>query len=187
MKGKKSSIYALFQTLLNKMLLAEEDILKQLKIVSKAADSEDLKMIFDRHSAETNQQVQRLKDSLEYLESKTSEEESPIEKGKKVLKTAAKKMFHKKSEAIDGIITEGEHVFKEYAKTNLHDYVIATGAQSLEMGEIAAYKTLISLAKDCGLKEIERSLQTTLQEEIKAYDLLKAFSEEEAKRIEKSA
>lgn len=188
MKKHNESICNLLQGYLTRMLQAEEDILKQLKTVSSVAQSNGLKTIFDKHITETKNQIERLKDCLKYIEKKMPpHEEGLIEKGKNTLKSIAKAAFYQRSDAIDGIIKEGERVFKEYIDTNLHDYVLSSGAQSLEMGEIAAYKTLISLAKECNFNEIQDLLEQTLKEEMKAYDLLTAFSDEEVKKAQKSA
>lgn len=171
MKKSRESICNLFESLLSRMLQAEEKILKQLKAICKATHANTLRSIFETHLGETQHQIQRLKECLKHLGAKK-------ERGE---------MTSIASEAIDGIMKEGEHTFKEYADTSLHDYVLASGAQSLEMGEIAAYKTLLSLAVQCGFEEIEDLLEETLKEEINAYELLKTFSEEEARKLKKSA
>lgn len=171
MKKSHESIITLFESLLIRMLKAEKEILKQLKVVSQTAQANSLQSIFETHTGETENQIQRLKSCLKHL--------GVPKDGKNIARI--------NSEAIHGIMQEGEHTFKEYAQTHLHDYVLASGAQSLEMGEIAAYKTLISLAVQCGFEEIEDLLEETLKEEINAYELLKTFSEEEARKLKKSA
>src|SRR5690606_21851882 len=103
MKKNHESIITLFESLLVRMLEAEEKILKQLKVVCKASHANSLRSIFETHMGETEHQIQRLKSSLKHL--------------------GAKKMAHVNSEAIEGIMKEGEHTFKEYAETHLHDYV----------------------------------------------------------------
>lgn len=188
MSKSNKSICNLFETLVNRMLRAEEHICDQLQKICSIAQANELKTIFETHITETEHQIQRLKDCLKYLdENLPKEEQGLIEKGKNTLKEITQTALHQKSEAIDGVIKEGEHIFKEYEDTNLHDFVLSSGALSLEMGEITAYNTLIALATECGFKEIQDLLKETLEEEKHAYDSLKAFAEEEAKKNRKSA
>jgi ferritin-like metal-binding protein YciE len=186
----EAKIEDFFECSLQNMLQAEEDILKQLNLISKVADSKELKQIFQEHMEETKVQADRLKKAIQTLESKSNKEESKeegvVEKGKKMAKTAVKS-FSSKSEAIDGIVKQGEKVFKEFSDTSLHDLVLASGAQALEMGEIAAYKTLLFLADLCGHSELIEPLQQSLDEEQKAYETLRGFCNEEGKKVEKSA
>ncbi len=187
-KRKDATIYDLFDSCLHRMLQAEEEVNDQLKVVCEMAHSSRLKAIYEEHMDETQMQIQRLRDCLDIIELNAPKEEvGVVEKGKKMLRSIAEAAFHPKNEALHGIIKEAKEVFHEYSDTALHDLVLSSGTQSIEMGEIAGYKTLIFLAKECDYREVVNLLNRSLAEEEKAYKMLGSFADGEAKKVEQSA
>lgn len=191
---KDAKVGDFFESSLQSMLQAEEDILKQLKLISRLADSKELKQIFEDHMEETEAQADRIREALKTLELTSKEEEKEegvIEKGKKAVKAVKTvlvvKSLNPKSEAIEGIIKQGEKIFKQFSNTSLHDLVLASGAQALELGEVGAYKTLLFLADLSGHSEMIGFIQQSLDEEQKAYEMLRSFCNEEGRKVEKSA
>lgn len=183
MKAPREVVDNILEFSLQKMLQAEEEICKQLRLLSESANSLKLKNIFSEHVAETEVQIRRLKSSLEVLESRPVED-SLLEKGKKVVQSIARSLSFK-SETMEGLIEDSKDMFKKFGDTLLRDLVLACGAEAIEMGEIAAYKNMIFLAEIVGYPDVLDLLKQSLQEEQKAYDVLSAFSSIESKKIEK--
>jgi Domain of unknown function (DUF892) len=73
----------------------------------------------------------------------------------------------KKCPAIDGIIQEGQEIAKEYKDSPVLDSGLLAAAQAVEHYEISRYGTLRTWARELGLSEAVRQLETTLKEEDK--------------------
>lgn len=123
---------------------AENQLLKALPKMVKAASSPELKKGFTKHLAETQVHVKRLESIMESLD------ESP--KGK-VCK------------AMKGLVEEGKEVIKEKMDPAVKDAALIGAAQKVEHYEIAGYGTARTYAKLLGLKEVAKTLQETLDEE----------------------
>ena len=140
---KKGNIKDLFIIELKDMHSAEEQIVKSLPNMVKAADSEDLKEAFQSHLKETQEQVERLNKIFEFLE------ESP--KGETC-------------KAMQGLIHECSDAIHEFPKSALRDAALISKAQRIEHYEISAYGTLRTFAKELDLNHsvigfIEESLK----------------------------
>jgi ferritin-like metal-binding protein YciE len=119
--------------------------------MAKAAQSEDLKAAFQKHEAETEEQIAR-------LEKVFAEIDAPAR--------------GKTCDAILGIIEEGQEVMKEYKGTPALDAGLLAAAQAVEHYEIARYGTLKTWAGELGLDQAVALLDATLAEEKKTDEAL---------------
>lgn len=153
---KKGNIRDLFIDELKDIYSAEEQIIKSLPSLIKAADSDDLKEALQTHLEETNKQVERLDKIFELLDVNA--------KGKKC-------------EAMHGLILECSEAVNEFPKSALRDAAIISKAQRIEHYEISAYGTLRTFAKELDLEEIADLLKVTLDEESHADKTLTKIAE----------
>src|SRR5205814_1859380 len=100
---------------------AENQLVKALPKMAKAAASEELKAGFEEHLEQTKGHVQRLEQIFEMLD------ESP--KGKKC-------------KGMEGLIEEGSEIIEEDFEDALLDSALIGAAQRVEHYEIAAYGTV---------------------------------------------
>ena len=123
---------------------AENQIIKALPKMAKAASSPELRRAFERHLEETRGHVERLDQIGEELESK---------------------MTGKKCHGMEGLIEEGKEIMTEDLEENALDAGLIGAAQKVEHYEIAAYGTARAHAERLGYTKIARLLQQTLNEE----------------------
>ena len=123
---------------------AENQIIKALPKMAKAASSPELKRAFERHLEETKRQVERLDQIGEALDIK---------------------MTGKKCKGMEGLIEEGKEIMSEDLEEDTLDAGLIGAAQKVEHYEIAAYGTARAHANLLGLNKIARLLQQTLDEE----------------------
>jgi ferritin-like metal-binding protein YciE len=122
---------------------AENQLVKALPKMAKAAVSPDLQAGFKEHLEQTKGHVQRLEQIFENLG------ESP--KGKKC-------------KGMEGLIAEGSEAIEEYDGSVL-DAALIGAAQRVEHYEMAGYGTAIAFAKEMGHDEHVSLLEETLNEE----------------------
>ena len=134
----------LFHDTLKDIYYAEKKILSALPKMAKAAQNEDLKAAFEKHEGETEEQVARLEQVFELIDEKPQGKKCP---------------------AIDGIVEEGQEIFKEYKGSPALDAGLLSAAQSVEHYEISRYGTLVAWAKQLGRNDCARVLQQNLDEE----------------------
>jgi len=154
--AKDKTLYDLFHDTLKDIYFAEKKILGALPKMAKAAQSEELKAAFEKHEAETEQQVERLDKVFAEID------ESP--RGKTC-------------DAIIGIIEEGQEIMKEYRGTPALDAGLLAAAQAVEHYEISRYGTLKTWAAELGLNDAVNLLNATLAEEKKTDDALTKLAE----------
>jgi ferritin-like metal-binding protein YciE len=123
---------------------AENQLVKALPKMAKAASSYELRQGFEEHLEQTKGHMQRLEKVFQALE------ESP--KGKKC-------------EGMEGLIEEGAEVMEENFEDSLMDAALIGAAQRVEHYEIAAYGTVCAFAKELGQAEQASLLTETLEEE----------------------
>lgn len=143
---------------LQDILHAENQLVKALPKMAKAAHDEDLKTAIQEHLEETKTQVERLKKVFELLESKAKA---------------------KPCKAMQGLIEEGEEVISEGKEKEevAADLCLAGSARRVEHYEIAAYTCAIAMADQLGLEEVSQLLNETLEEEQAADEKLSELSE----------
>ena len=134
----------LFHDTLKDIYFAEKKILTTLPKMAKAAHSEELRAAFEKHEAETQDQIGRLEEVFAAIDKKPQG------------KTCA---------AIVGITDEGAEIMQEYKGSPALDAGLLAAAQAVEHYEISRYGTLIAWAGDLGLEDAVPLLQETLEEE----------------------
>ena len=134
----------LFHDTLKDIYFAEKKILATLPKMAKAAQNEELRAAFEKHEAETEDQVGRLEQIFAAIDQKPQG------------KTCA---------AIVGITDEGAEIMKEYKGSPALDAGLLAAAQAVEHYEISRYGTLIAWAEELGLEDAVPLLQDTLEEE----------------------
>ena len=123
---------------------AENQIIKALPRMAKAASSPELKRAFEKHLAETRRQVTRLEQIGRALDMK---------------------LTGKKCKGMEGLIEEGKELLEEDLDENALDAGLIGAAQKVEHYEIAAYGTARTHAQLLGYDKVARLLQQTLDEE----------------------
>ena len=123
---------------------AENQMLKSLPRMAKAASSPELKRAFERHLEETRKQVERLQQIGEELEIK---------------------LTGKKCAGMEGLIEEAKELMGEIDDEDALDAGLIGAAQKAEHYEIAAYGTARTHAEVLGYRRIAKMLQQTLNEE----------------------
>lgn len=141
---KLNSLQELLVDELKDLYSAENQLLKALPKMAKAASHADLKAAFEDHLEETKGQVERLEMIFEKLEG------SP--KGKKC-------------KAMEGLIEEGSEVIEAEGEESVKDAALICAAQKVEHYEMAGYGCARTFAQLLGLDEVADLLQETLDEE----------------------
>ena len=134
----------LLQDELKDLYSAENQMLKSLPRMAKAASSPELKRAFERHLEETRRQVERLQQIGEELEMK---------------------MTGKKCAGMEGLIEEAKELMEEIEDEDALDAGLIGAAQKAEHYEIAAYGTARTHAEVLGYRRVAKLLQQTLNEE----------------------
>lgn len=129
---------------LSDLYSAENQLLKALPKMAKAAFSPELKTAFEDHLAETEEQVVRLN---------------------KIFEELGEKPKRKKCKAMEGLIAEGSEVIEEKGTPEVKDVALIGAAQRVEHYEMAAYGTTRAIAETLSLDGIAELLQETLDEE----------------------
>ena len=157
-KGMPSSqLMKLFEEELKDIYWAEKHLTKALPKMEKAATTEELKQAINDHLAQTEEHVSRLEQVFEIMN---------------------KKAQAKKCDGMEGLVTEGESVIEETEDGSMtRDAGIIVAAQKVEHYEIAAYGSLVQLAKTLGNEEVAEILQNTLEEEKETDQLLSEIAE----------
>lgn len=143
----EKSIKDVFIDELKDILSAENQIVKALPAMVRAAESPKLKEAFSHHLKETKGQLKRLN---------------------KIFTKLKEKKIAKFCKGAQGLIDECKEVLQGLEKSPVRDAALISKAQRIEHYEISAYGTARSLAKELGLKEIATLLQETLNEEANA-------------------
>jgi ferritin-like metal-binding protein YciE len=146
----------LFVDELRDVLSAENQILKALPKMAKAAQNKELKKAFSDHLAASKVHVERLNGIFESL---------GVSKKGKVCK------------GMEGLLEEGAEAIAEDLPAPVKDAALIAAAQRVEHYEMAAYGCLRAFAKALGDLDTARVLQATLDEEGDADRLLTQIAE----------
>ena len=136
---------------------AENQLVKALPKMAKAASSDELRTAFEEHLEQTKGHVQRLEQIFEMLD------ESP--KGKKCV-------------GMEGLVKEGAELMEEDFEEEVMDAGLIGAAQRVEHYEIAAYGTVRAFADLLGEQEQASLLGETLEEEKETDQKLTELSED---------
>ena len=139
-----SSLEDLLVEELKDLYSAENQLLKALPKMAKAATSKELKAGFEKHLKQTQGHVERLEQICESMD--------VTPKGKKC-------------KAMEGLIEEGADVIEEDAEPEVKDAALIAAAQRVEHYEIAGYGCVRTYAKLLGNDKAAKLLQQTLDEE----------------------
>jgi ferritin-like metal-binding protein YciE len=136
---------------------AENQLVKALPKLAKAASSEELRQGFEKHLEQTKGHVRRLEKIFQSMD------ENP--KGKKCM-------------GMEGLIKEGSEVMNENLEGAVLDAALIGAAQRVEHYEIAAYGTVRAFAEVWGETEQASLLGETLTEEKETDAKLTEMAEE---------
>src|SRR5205085_11407471 len=129
---------------LKDLLSAENQLIKALPKMRKAAKNKQLSTAFNQHLNQTKQQARRLEEILKRQDESTR---AP------------------KCEGMEGLIAEGDKMGSEDAQDDVRDAGLIASAQRVEHYEIAGYGCARTYAQLLGDKPGARALNTTLREE----------------------
>jgi len=123
---------------------AENQLVKALPKMAKAATSEELRSGFEEHWEQTKGHVQRLE---------------------QIFRALGEKPSGKKCKGIEGLIGEGKEMMEEDLDGEALDAGLISAAQRVEHYEIAAYGCVRTYGNILGEKEAVSLLEETLEEE----------------------
>lgn len=135
---------------------AENQIIKALPKMIKAASHPELKKAFTRHLHETERHVQRIEQVCESL--------GVSPKGKKCV-------------GMEGLLKEGAELIKEKPEPEVLDAGLIAAAQHVEHYEMAGYGCVRTYARQLGYESQAELLQATLDEEGATDKLLTEIAE----------
>jgi ferritin-like metal-binding protein YciE len=138
------SLKKLYVDELKDLFSAENQLLKALPKMAKAASSDELRTGFEEHLEQTKGHVQRLEEIFESLD------ESP--KGKKCV-------------GMEGLVKEGSEVMEEGFEDAVLDAGLIGAARRVEHYEMAAYGSVYEFAKVLGQTKHASLLEKTQAEE----------------------
>ena len=138
------TLYDLYLHELRDLHSAEQQLIKALPKMSKAATNRQLSAGFNQHLQQTKEHARRLEQIFERLDESSR---GP------------------KCEGMEGLIAEGDKMAKEDAEDEVRDAGLIAAAQRVEHYEIAGYGCARTYAELLGDKSGARLLDTTLKEE----------------------
>jgi len=123
---------------------AEKQITKAIPKMVRAAESDELRAAFEEHLEVTREQIQRLEQVFEMLDTRAKGAHCP---------------------GMEGIIKEGSELLQQEGDPSVMDAGLIAAAQKVEHYEIATYGTLVTYAKMLGHEDAADLLSQTLEEE----------------------
>jgi ferritin-like metal-binding protein YciE len=154
---KLDTLKTLYIDELRDLYNAEQQLVKALPKMAKGASSVELQDAFEKHLEQTKTHVERLEEVFEEIG------ERP--KGKTC-------------KAMKGLIEEGSEILHEDGEESVLDAGIIVAAQKVEHYEIAGYGSVRTFAQLLGKDRSADLLQTTLDEESEANELLNKLAED---------
>lgn len=139
-----------FATEIEDLYSAEQQLVKALPQMAKAASTDELRQAIETHLEQTRGHVERLEEIRSNLGIN----------GKQ------------KCKGMEGLVAEGEEIIGESGSGPAKDAALIGAAQRVEHYEIAAYGTACTLAEELGEDGAKRLLHETLSEEREADELL---------------
>jgi ferritin-like metal-binding protein YciE len=147
---------------------AEEQMIEAMPAMIEKAKDSKLSQALKEHLRISENQKKRLDEVLKLLgegEENTGGEEK---------KGLFSRLFGggTKCKAMEGLIDEGQKIMGEDMNEEVMDAAIIASAQKIEHYEISGYGTAKAYARQLNLKEVERLLEQTLNEEYEADERL---------------
>jgi ferritin-like metal-binding protein YciE len=153
---KLDTLKTLYLNELRDLYNAENQLVKALPKMAKAASSPELKNAFQKHLEQTKSHVERLEQVFEELGEKP--------KGKTC-------------HGMKGLIEEGSEILDEEGEESVLDAGIIVAAQKVEHYEIASYGSVRTFAELLGKQKSTELLQATLDEESETNEALNQLAE----------
>ena len=141
---KTESFVDFYQKLLADALDAENQLIKALPRMAKAASKDELRNAFEEHLKQTKEHARRIE---------------------QILQSADINPKRTKCKGMQGLIEEGAEIIEEFDEGELRDAALITAAQKVEHYEISGYGSLRTLASLPGENDAQARLEETLQEE----------------------
>jgi ferritin-like metal-binding protein YciE len=157
MQMTQNNLKSLYADELRDLYSSEQQLIKAIPKMAKAANSDELRKGFEEHLEQTRGHATRLEQILTGLG-------EPV-KGKKC-------------KGMAGIVSEGGEMMSEDFEGALMDAALISAAQRVEHYEIAAYGAVHAYAELMGETEAASLLQQTLDEEKETNQKLTDLSEE---------
>jgi ferritin-like metal-binding protein YciE len=154
---QENQLKELYVEELKDLYSAENQLVKAIPKMAKAATSEDLRAGFEEHLEQTKEHVARLERIFKALN------ESP--KGKTC-------------QGMQGLISEGSEMIEEDPEPEMLDAGLISAAQRVEHYEMAGYGCVATYAELLGENEAAQLLRTTLEEERETDEKLTELSKE---------
>jgi len=157
MAKKMTSLDELYVDLLKDLYSAENQLIKALPKMAKAAASSDLQKALEEHLKQTQNQAER-------IERIFSERGNGSPRGKKCA-------------GMEGLVEEGKEIMQENMEEQVMDAGLIAAAQKVEHYEIASYGTARAWAQQLGYDSDADVLQKSLDEEATANEKLTEIAE----------
>jgi ferritin-like metal-binding protein YciE len=154
---KLDSFETLYIEELRDLYNAENQLVKALPKMAKAASSPELQQAFEDHLEQTKEHIERLDEIFDKLDKKPS---------------------GKTCYGIKGIVEEGSEIMNEKGEGFVIDAGLIAAAQKVEHYEIASYGTVRTWAEMLGDDDAAELLQQTLDEEGETDKKLTELAEE---------
>ncbi len=154
---KMESLRELYVEQLKDLYNAEQQLIKALPKMAKAATSEELRGAFEEHLEKTQVHAERIETIFEEM---------------------GEKAQGKKCKAMEGLVKEGAEVIQEDMEDEVKDAALIAAAQRVEHYEIAGYGCVRTYATLLGETEAADLLAQTLEEEKEADELLSGIADQ---------
>jgi len=141
---QENQLRELYVEELKDLYSAENQMVKALPKMAKAATSEDLRAGFEAHLEQTKEHVARLE---------------------KIFKALGESPKGKTCKGMQGLVAEGSEMIEEDPEPEMLDAGLISAAQRVEHYEIAGYGCVATYAELLGENEAAQILRTTLKEE----------------------
>jgi ferritin-like metal-binding protein YciE len=157
MQMTQNNLKSLYVDELRDLYSSEQQLIKAIPKMAKAANSDELRKGFEEHLEQTRGHATRLE---------------------QILTSLGEPVKGKKCKGMAGIVSEGGEMMSEDFEGALMDAALISAAQRVEHYEIAAYGAVHAYAELMGETEAASLLQQTLDEEKETNQKLTDLSEE---------
>jgi ferritin-like metal-binding protein YciE len=154
---QENQLKELYVEELKDLYSAENQLVKAIPKMAKAATSEDLRAGFEEHLEQTKEHVARLE---------------------RIFKTLGESPKGKTCKGMQGLISEGGEMIEEDPEPEMLDAGLISAAQRVEHYEMAGYGCVATYAELLGENEAAQLLRTTLEEERETDEKLTELSKE---------
>jgi len=152
----KLALRELYINELKDLFDAENRLLRAIPQMARRAESDDLRVGFEKHFEQTKGHLERLQEILDAM---------------------GERATGKKCAAMTGLIEEGDEMMEEEFGPGARDAALISVAQRVEHYEIAAYGCVKTWAGLLGETDAQTLLERTLQEEKETDEKLTKLSE----------